>query len=355
VSNPSTGHQRSGIELALLAAALFGASTPLAKALLNGTSPQVLAGLLYLGSGCGLVLVWAARRRRGAPAESPIMRRDVPWLAGAIASGGVVAPALLMAGLARTPASTASLLLNLESVFTAVLAWVVFRENVDRRIVLGMGAIVAGGALLSWDGAVSLTGMPGPLLVAAACLGWAVDNNLTQRISAGDPVQIAALKGLVAGAANLGLGLAFGGRLPEATRVLGAAAVGFLGYGVSLVLYVLAMRALGTARTGAYFSLAPFVGAAIGLVLFGEHLTPVFTLAAGLMGLGLWLHLSERHLHEHTHAPLGHAHRHAHDEHHQHPHSAHDPQGEPHTHWHEHARLVHSHRHYPDIHHRHPH
>lgn len=338
MSSSATRHQRSGIELALLAAALFGASTPLAKVLLSGTSPQVLAGLLYLGSGAGLVLVWVARRRRGGRAEAPIARRDLPWLAGATASGGVLAPALLMAGLARTPASTSSLLLNLESVFSAVLAWMIFRENVDRRIALGMGAIVAGGALLSWDGAVTLTGMRGPLLVAAACLGWAVDNNLTQRISASDPVEIAALKGLVAGAVNLSLGLAFGGALPKATGILGATAVGVLGYGVSLVLYVLAMRALGTARTGAYFSLAPFVGAAIGLVLFGEHLTPVFALAAGLMGLGLWLHLSERHLHDHQHSHL-----------------AHDPHGEPHTHRHEHARLVHSHPHYPDIHHRHVH
>jgi drug/metabolite transporter (DMT)-like permease len=343
--------------MALLAAVLFGASAPLAKALLEGVSAQVLAGLLYLGSGTGLGVYWLARRRRNAPfREAPLTWRDVPWLAGAIATGGVIAPVLLMLGLGRTPASAASLLLNLEGVFTAALAWVVFRENVDRRIVLGMAAIVAGGALLSWGGGgVSLTGLAGPLLVAAACLGWAVDNNLTQKVSAADPVEIAGLKGLVAGAVNLTAGLALGGAVPALSRLAAALAVGFLGYGVSLVLYVLAMRALGTARTGAYFSLAPFVGAVVGLVIFGERVTPVLVGAGCLMALGLWLHLSERHMHEHTHQPLSHTHRHTHDEHHRHAHGPGDPPGEPHTHAHEHGPLVHRHPHYPDIHHRHSH
>jgi drug/metabolite transporter (DMT)-like permease len=342
--------------MALLAAVLFGASAPLAKALLEGVSPQVLAGLLYLGSGAGLGAFWLARRGRHAPArEAPLRRRDLPWLAGAIATGGVTAPVLLMLGLGRTPASASALLLNLEGVFTAALAWVVFRENVDRRIVIGMAAIVAGGVLLSWGGGVSLTGLAGPLLIAGACLGWAVDNNLTQKVSAGDPVEIATLKGLVAGAVNLTVGMALGGALPPALRLAAVLAVGLLGYGVSLVLYVLAMRALGTARTGAYFSVAPFVGAVIGLAIFGERVTPVLLGAGCLMARGLWLHLSERHLHEHTHQSLSHTHRHTHDEHHQHPHAPADPLGEPHTHPHEHAPLVHQHPHYPDIHHRHSH
>jgi drug/metabolite transporter (DMT)-like permease len=346
-----------GVQKALLAAVLFGASAPLAKALLEGVSPQVLAGLLYLGSGIGLSAYWLARRRRNAPTrEAPLTRRDIPWLAGAIATGGVIAPVLLMLGLGRTPASAAALLLNLEGIFTAALAWVVFRENVDRRIVVGMAAIVAGGALLSWgEAGVTLTGLEGPLLVAAACLGWGVDNNLTQKVSAGDPVEIAALKGLVAGAVNLSVGLALGGAVAPAPRVASALAVGFLGYGVSLVLYVLAMRALGTARTGAYFSLAPFIGAVVGLVIFGERVTPVLVGAGCLMALGVWLHLSERHMHEHTHTPLSHTHRHSHDEHHRHAHGPADPPGEPHTHAHEHALLLHRHPHYPDIHHRHSH
>lgn len=182
------GTGRTGIATALAAAILFGLSTPLAKGLLADVSPQVLAGLLYLGSGLGLGVFWLFRGVAPRPRrEAPLARADLPWLAGAIAAGGIVAPVLLMAGLARTPASTASLLLNLEGVFTAVIAWIVFRENVDRGIALGMAAIVAGGALLSWAGGLTLAGTRGPLFVTAACLGWAIDNNLTQKVSAGDP------------------------------------------------------------------------------------------------------------------------------------------------------------------------
>jgi drug/metabolite transporter (DMT)-like permease len=347
---------RAGIAAALVAAVLFGLSTPLAKGLLSGVSPQVLAGLLYLGSGLGLGLLWLLRRAPPRPRrEAPLTRADIPWLAGAIAAGGVAAPVLLMAGLVLTPASTASLLLNLEGVFTALLAWIVFRENVDRRIFLGMAAIVAGGALLSWAAGLTLAGVRGPLLVVAACLAWAIDNNLTQRVSAGDPVEVAGLKGLVAGAVNLTLGLLLHGALPGTVRLAGALVVGLMGYGVSLVLYVLAMRDLGTARTGAYFSLAPFVGALAGLALFREPVTPFFLLAALLMALGLWLHLTERHAHAHAHEPLSHTHRHVHGEHHRHDHSPGDPAGEPHVHEHVHQRLVHRHPHYPDIHHRHRH
>jgi drug/metabolite transporter (DMT)-like permease len=345
-----------GIRFALLAALLFGTSTPLSKALLAEITPQILAGLLYLGSGVGLVLFWLARRERsGGDGEAPITRPDLPWLAGAIASGGVLAPVLLMAGLARTSASTASLLLNLEGVFTAVLAWVVFRENVDRRIFLGMLAIVAGGVLLSWPDRQIPASLSGPLLIGAACVGWAVDNNLTQKVSAGDPVQIAGAKGLIAGTVNLALGLVLGGAVPQGLRLAGALILGLLGYGVSLVFYVRAMRDLGTARTGAYFALAPFVGAAIGLLLFREPVTWSFMVAAVLMALGLWLHLSERHAHEHAHKPMAHAHLHRHDEHHQHIHVPGDPPGEPHSHPHRLERIVHAHSHYPDIHHRHRH
>jgi drug/metabolite transporter (DMT)-like permease len=345
-----------GVRLALLAALLFGVSTPLAKALLADIAPQILAGLLYLGSGVGLTLVWLARQgRQGAASEAPITRRDLPWLSGAIGCGGVLAPVLLMAGLARAPASTASLLLNLEGVFTAVLAWVVFRENVDRRIFLGMVAIVVGGVLLAWPDRGSPVSVVGPLLISAACFGWAVDNNLTQKVSAGDPVQIAGLKGLVAGTVNLALGLILGGAVPLGPRMAGAILMGLLGYGVSLVLYVRAMRDLGTARTGAYFALAPFVGAGIGLLLFREPLTSQFLIAATLMALGLWLHLSERHEHEHLHEAMRHSHLHVHDEHHQHAHGHGDPVGEPHSHTHRHEPLVHTHPHYPDIHHRHRH
>src|SRR5919199_3259559 len=264
-----------GIGLALTAALLFGVSAPFAKLLLRGAAPQLLAGLLYLGSGAGLLLAWLGRRResRSASREAPLTRRDLPWLAGAIAFGGVLGPLLLMVGLTRMPAASASLLLNLEGVFTALLAWFAFHENFDRRIALGMVAIIAGGVVLSWEGRVELGGLAGPLLVAGATLCWAVDNNLTQKVSAGDPVQIAMLKGLVAGVVNTAIALALGAAWPTIPRAAGALLLGFLSYGVSLVLFVLALRHLGTARTGAYFSSAPFVGAALSLAVFRERPT----------------------------------------------------------------------------------
>jgi drug/metabolite transporter (DMT)-like permease len=343
-----------GVWLALLAAALFGASTPLAKALLTQTRPQLLAGLLYLGSGAGLLLVWLIRQRATRP-EASLSRGDFPWLAGAIASGGVIGPILLMYGLLRTSASSASLLLNLEAVFTSVIAWLLFREHVPFRIALGMLTIVAGGALVSWQGQIRWGTIVGPLAIAGACLCWAIDNNLTQKVSAGDPVQIAQLKGLVAGAVNTGLAVWLGAQLPPPLAMTGALLVGFLSYGLSLVCFVLALRQLGTARTAAYFSLAPFIGAALGLVLYREQLTWLFVSAAALMALGLWLHLSERHEHWHDHELLQHSHSHVHDEHHRHEHSPDDPPGEPHIHAHQHERLSHAHPHYPDIHHRHLH
>jgi drug/metabolite transporter (DMT)-like permease len=350
-----TRRAAAGITQALLAAALFGISTPIAKGLLEGASPQVLAGLLYVGSGVGLGALWSVRHSRGRGSEAPLVRRDMPWLAGAILFGGVLAPLALMAGLSRAPASASALLLNLEGVFTALIAWIAFTENVGRRFALGMLAIVAGGAILSWQGRLEWGGAVGPLLVTGACLGWGIDNNLTQKVSASDPVQIAAIKGLLAGAVNLAIGLGLGGALPTLPRVAGALALGFFSYGVSLVLFVLAMRSLGAARTGAYFSLAPFVGAAGGLLLWHDRATPLFFAAAALMACGLWLLLTDRHEHFHTHEPLTHTHRHVHDEHHQHAHGPDDPPGEPHAHPHTHAPLAHRHAHTPDIHHRHGH
>ncbi|MBA2564073.1 MAG: EamA family transporter [Gemmatimonadetes bacterium] len=345
-----------GVGSALLAALLFGAATPLTKALLGQTSPQVLAGLLYVGSGVGLTIYQLLRRRRGrAAGEASLTTADLPWLAGAIAFGGVAAPLLLTLALVRIPASGASLLLNLEAMFTALLAWLVFRENVDRRIVLGMLAIVAGSVLLSWESRLSWSSDAGPVLVAAACLCWGIDNNLTQRVSSADPVQVAAIKGLTAGSVNLGAGLLAGGQWLPGPYLAGALVLGLVSYGLSLTLFVLAMRSLGVARTGAYFSVAPFVGSALGLLMFRESVTPLFAAAGGLMALGVGLHLSERHEHLHTHSPMRHAHRHVHDEHHRHVHDPGDPPGEPHAHEHGHGRLRHTHAHFPDLHHRHPH
>jgi drug/metabolite transporter (DMT)-like permease len=353
----SRTRQPAGAGYALAAAALFGASTPLSKLLLGSVEPVLLAGLLYLGSGCGLtVWLWLGTRRKGKQSkEASLKRADLPWLAGAVLFGGVLGPVLLMAGLAMTTAATASLLLNLEGVLTALLAWFVFKENFDTRIALGMICITAGGVLLSWAG-MPEPGVPwGPLAIAGACLCWAVDNNLTHKVSGGNPLQIAAAKGLVAGTVNLILALTTGATVPGVLTVGAAMAVGLVGYGVSLMLFVLALRHLGTARTGAYFSVAPFVGAAVSLVLFVEVPSAYFVAAAALMSFGVWLHLTERHEHEHEHEPMTHDHLHVHDEHHQHEHAPTDPDGEPHSHPHRHARLRHSHPHFPDIHHRHGH
>jgi drug/metabolite transporter (DMT)-like permease len=344
---------RAAIVYALASAALFGASTPLAKLLVGEVQPLALAGLLYLGSGIGL-LAWFLLRRRGERATN-LSRADLPWLAGAILAGGVVGPALLMYGLTRTDGATASLLLNLEAVLTASIAWIVFRENVDRRVFLGMVAIVAGGVVLSWDEMPRAGGLAGPLLIAGACLAWAIDNNLTRRVSGGDAVTIAGLKGLVAGAANLSIALFHGASLPGTGILASAAAVGFFGYGISLVLFVVALRNLGTARTGAYFSVAPFFGAALALLVLRESSSAAFWIAAALMALGVWLHLTERHEHEHLHEPMEHTHPHVHDEHHQHGHGFAWEGDEPHAHPHTHRRMTHSHPHYPDLHHRHDH
>jgi drug/metabolite transporter (DMT)-like permease len=348
----------TGALTALASAVLFGASTPLAKILVGTIDPWMLAALLYLGSGIGLAVLRAGLRLGRAsatPMEAPLRGAGWLWFGGAILAGGVIGPVLLMVGLTRTPAASASLLLNLEGVLTALLAWFVFRENFDRRIALGMIAIAAGAAVLSWQGTLSLDTLAGPLAIIGACLVWAIDNNLTRKVSLSDPLQIAMLKGLIAGSVNLVLALSLGASLAAAGVLLGAALVGLLGYGMSLVLFVIALRHLGTARTGAYYSTAPFVGALIAVVALGEPASIQLILAAGLMGVGVWLHLTERHEHDHEHAPIEHEHSHRHDEHHRHGHDADDPPGEPHTHRHVHIALRHRHPHYPDAHHRHGH
>ncbi|MDO8772232.1 MAG: DMT family transporter [Burkholderiaceae bacterium] len=347
-----------GVVYALLAAALFGASTPFSKTLVGQVAPVALAGLLYLGSGIGLLacyLVRAMVQRGDQDKPVALTAPDLPWLGGAIAAGGVAGPVLLMIGLTATPASAASLLLNMEGVLTAMLAWFVFKENFDRRIFIGMLLIVVAGALLSWE-QIPVLGVPwGALAIIGACLCWAIDNNLTRKVSASDPLQIAGIKGLVAGAVNLSIALAMGFLLPDMRTVLTAGLVGFCGYGLSLVMFVLALRHLGTARTGAYFSAAPFVGAAISLVMLGDVPGPLFWGAAALMGGGIWLHLTETHEHEHEHVPMDHVHEHSHDSHHQHEHDFDWDGKEPHAHSHRHAPLRHAHPHYPDIHHRHDH
>ncbi|MHB8947571.1 MAG: DMT family transporter [Rhodoferax sp.] len=310
----------SAVMAALAAAALFGASTPLAKQFVGDLSALLLAGLLYLGSGVGLLGLRVLRDRGWRnPGLAP---REWPWLLGAIGCGGVVGPTLLMLGLASTSAATASLLLNLEGVLTALLAWFVFKENADRRVVLGMALIVAGGLVLSWPGAVTGTslGGAGAALIVGACLCWALDNNLTRQVANSDALFIAGLKGIIAAGVNIGLALAMGQALPAWRLVGPILLIGFLGYGISLALFVLALRGLGAARTGAYFGAAPFMGAAIAIGVFGESTSPLFWAAGLFMAAGLWLHLTERHAHPHWHGTLQHSHPHFPDMDHRHDH-----------------------------------
>jgi drug/metabolite transporter (DMT)-like permease len=348
-------HAWPGAPLALLSAALFGASTPMAKALLGATTPWMLAGILYLGSGIGLAAFHTTRGvLSGARPEAPLRRADIPRLAAVVMCGGVIGPVLLMIGLSTTEASAASLLLNLEGVLTLAIAWIVYRENVDLRIGLGAASILGGAVLLSWSGGSGGFGW-GALAIAAACLAWAVDNNLTRGLSSADPVEIAMIKGLVAGSVNVCLAAVVGTSWPAPGVLALGAMLGLFGYGISLVLFVLALRHLGSARTGAYFSTAPWIGAVLGVAMFGEAVTWQLASAAMLMGVGTALHLLERHEHEHAHEAIEHEHAHVHDEHHRHAHAANDPTGEPHAHRHRHAAMVHRHPHYPDLHHRHPH
>lgn len=353
MSSPAShAHLWPGVPLALGSAVLFGATPPLSKLLLTAVNPFILAGLLYLTAGIGLGLYRVARGSAHHSQEASLTAKDLPWLAAAIAFGGIAGPVLLMFGLTLTAASSASLLLNLEGLATMTIAWLVYRENVDRRLLLGAFAILLGAVLLSWDGQGIVLNM-GAVLVVGACIAWGLDNNFTRKISATDPVTIAMLKGLVAGVVNITIGYALTANLPEMPLVAAATALGFLGIGVSLVMFILALRHLGTARTGAYYSLAPFVGAVLAVSVFGESITAKLVFAGILMGIGLWLHLSERHEHEHDHEFLEHDHAHLHDEHHQH---AHDGlASEPHAHLHRHLPMRHKHPHYPDLHHRHSH
>ena len=313
---------RRGVAAACASAFLFGLSAPLSKALLDTTSPWMLAALLYLGAGLGL----AGYRLLTRAPRVALPRSDVRWFAGAVLAGGLVAPVLLMLGISQMPATGASLLLNSEAVFTVLLAWLLFGEHVGTRLVLGMAAIVAGAVLVTVPGSADLGAGWAPWAVLAACLCWAVDNNLTRHVSDTDPTWIAMTKGLVAGTTNLVLALVLGAEVPTRSTIGLGLLLGFGAFGVSLTLFVVALRHLGTARTGAYFSLAPFIGAVIAVAL-GEPVTWALVAAGMLMGLGVWLHLSEHHEHEHTHRY---------------------PEGGQ-------SAVAHTHPHYPDTEHRHPH
>ncbi|HSA90417.1 MAG TPA: EamA family transporter [Burkholderiales bacterium] len=335
--------------LALVSALLFGAAAPAVKPIAGAMNAVLLAGLLYLGSFLGLA---AARAFRGR-AEAKLQRRDLPALAGAIVSGGLIAPVLLVWGLSGLAASAASLLLASEAVLTMLVAALLFREAVAGRVWIAAVLILGAAALLARTPEAGLPVSPHAVAVLAACLLWALDNNFTARIALADPFAIAMWKGLAAGGVNTLLGLAIAPSAPTLSWAA-ALAVGAIGYGASLVLYVLAQRHLGAARTAAHFGTAPFFGAALAVALLGESLTVVLAAGFALTAAGTWLTLSEQHRHEHTHDAMEHDHRHVHDEHHQHAHDGGEGT-EPHSHAHRHAPLRHSHAHFPDLHHRHRH
>lgn len=346
--------RRIGPAAALASALLFGATMPIASRLLIGSSPLLVAGLLYLGSGVGLSVLRASRDGAWRPAG--LARSDWSWLLGATVAGGIAAPALLMWGLSRSDAATASLLLNFEAVFTAALAWFVFQEATSRRVVLGFLAILAAGLLLAWpSGAIASSRQMALLSIVAACLCWGIDNNLTRKVSGADARMTAAIKGLTAGITNTLLALSIGARLPGALDLACILVLGFLGYGLSLVLFIVALRHIGTARTGAYFSTGPFLGALLAVAFFHQPVTGLFYVAGSLMLIGVWLHVFEHHEHEHIHDDLTHTHTHRHDEHHQHGHIEPWDGTEPHSHEHDHAPLRHRHAHFPDLHHTHRH
>ncbi len=349
-----TAHRHLGVGAAVCAALLFGASTPLVKALSVDVDANVGAALLYLGSGIGLLLLLLIKRVRGK-AIAPVPPTARLRFVGAIVAGGVVAPVLLLMGLRATSAASSSLLLNLEGVLTAAIAWLVFKENVDRRVLVGMVAIVAGGVVLSVDASGGFAFDVGAIFVVGACAAWAIDNNLTQAASSADPLLVAGLKGFVAGVVNLVIALVLGQSLPPSSTAALLGVVGFCGYGLSLTLFVIGLRHLGTARTGAYFSAAPFLGVVVAVLAFGEPFGARLVVAGALMAVGLWLHVSEHHSHEHRHEELEHDHLHTHDGHHQHAHADGVAVDKPHSHPHRHEPLVHTHPHTPDIHHRHDH
>lgn len=342
---------------ALLAAALFGACTPISKLLLGDIEPIPMAAFLYLGSGAGMLLVIMARCIKGnfTKPEARIGREDVKWLAGAVMAGGVTAPIVLMFSLRNTPASTASLLLNFESAATTLIAAIAFREAIGRRIWLAVASITAASIILSWNIKGEWGFSIGALGVILACILWGMDNNFTRNISAKDPVITVIIKGIGAGACSLLLAFITQSNFPGVKIALCAMLLGCFGYGLSIELFILAMRSLGASRASIFFGTAPFVGALLSFLLLRESPGPLFYLSLPIMIAGAVLILGEEHEHAHFHGYLEHEHCHSHDdEHHAHTHTG-DGLPLKHTHLHVHECIEHAHKHAPDIHHRHDH
>jgi drug/metabolite transporter (DMT)-like permease len=343
---------------AIFAAILFGASAPLSKVLLGELDPIPLAGFLYLGSGLGAVIVmlFQGKRGKGQNLEAQLTRPDFPWLSGAIIAGGIIAPIFLLIGLRITPASTASLLLNFETVATAMIAGLIFKEAIDKHIFWAIALITFASILLSWS-SEGWGFSPAALLILAACFFWGLDNNFTRNISSKDPLVIVSIKGLVAGSFSLILALILGNPFPPMMIILLALLLGAICYGLSIYLIILSMRHLGSTRAYALFAIAPFAGMLLSFLLMNDK--PLWNFWPGivLMIVGTWIMISENHAHDHTHEPLFHTHKHCHpDEHHDHMHQPGEflIHGE-HSHEHQHASLDHEHKHTPDLHHRHFH
>jgi drug/metabolite transporter (DMT)-like permease len=343
---------------ALLAALLFGASAPLSKVLLQQVEPILLAGLLYLGSGASLLIVLALRHaRRTAPSsEAGIGRADVPWLTGATLAGGIAAPIILLLSLRNTPGATASLLLNFEAVATTLIAAAAFRESVSGRAWTAILVITAASILLSVNAQAAWGFSFAAVGVLLACVLWGLDNNFTRNVSAKDPLAIATIKSLAAGTCSLALAIMAGNSLPAWDTVLRAMILGGLCYGLSLTLFIWALRGLGAARTSALFGTAPLAGIALSVLILHENLGAIFLLALALMIVGTMVLVGEKHEHGHVHEPARHEHGHSHaDEHHAHAHDEVEVPGSLHAHEHAHARVEHQHGHMPDTHHRHGH
>lgn len=353
---------RQGIIAAIVAAGLFGMSAPLAKMLLGEIPSLRLAGLLYLGSGIGLSLIWVIdfirnhNNKDNTQKEAPLRGKDFLWLSLAILCGGILGPIMLIFGLSGTAGSSASLLLNLEGILTALVAFIFFKEAIGKKVWFSILLMVAGGIVISYTpSATGFTLSTGSLLIVGACLMWALDNNFTRNLSDRDPFSIARIKGLTAGLVSTSLSFIFKEPPSASAPVAGALLLGAFSYGISLVLFIIALRHLGSARTGAYFGLGPFIGAVFAIILLKEPITPTLLITAILMGIGVWLLLGEEHDHEHTHSEMTHEHSHTHDDHHRHEHVGSNEISEPHSHIHTHLTFTHFHPHTPDLHHRHSH
>ncbi|HLO31862.1 MAG TPA: EamA family transporter [Anaerolineales bacterium] len=337
------------ISQALLAALFFGASAPVSKLLLGDVPPILMAALLYLGSGTGISLIKLFQRITSNQKEAGIKTPDVKWLAGAIISGGILAPIILMISLKNTPASTASLLLNFEGVGTTLIAMFFFRESISRRALAAIFAITLASIFLSTNFQGGFGFSPGALGILLACVLWGVDNNFTRNISAKDPLTIVAWKGLVAGTFSLLLGFWLGQQAPKLGTILSILLLGFISYGLSTMLFIYSMRGLGAARTSALYGTAPLAGVLLSILIFKDPITLLFGIAAVLMIAGALLLANEEHAHFHIHMPVVHEHIHRHtDDFH-----AHSEDQASHSHEHEHPRTEHEHGHMPDIHHRH--